>query len=169
MTFEVHRNRAAKKLELRAKWGKCLHLYHYYLDPCFGLMNARIETTINQSREFKVYRTSERNPGGDKKWLPMRKGIADLHRRAQVSQKANERYLDALAQLDSTVRLEELLAPVSRPTRRNGKTVRALRLWTAEDQALLEAINRPEFLLAGFRNRDLAQILYPGAQTNPLI
>ena len=31
----------------------------------------------------------------------MRKGVADLHRRAQVSQKTNEHYLDALAQLDT--------------------------------------------------------------------
>ena len=123
----------------------------------------RVETTINQTREFKVYRTAENDAGGNKKWLPLRKGVADLHRRAQLSQKTNERYLDALAQLDSTTRLETLFAPVSRPLRRNGRTVRALRVWTKDDQLLLEAINRPEFLPAGFRNRDLAQILYPNA------
>ncbi|MFQ5938087.1 MAG: hypothetical protein ACE5LB_16925 [Acidiferrobacterales bacterium] len=125
----------------------------------------RIETTINQPRDLKVYRTSENDPEGCKKWLPMRKGVADLYRRAQLSQKANERYLDALAHLDTTTRLEDLFAPVSRPCKRRGKRVRALRLWTLEDQALLEVINRPEFLLAGFRNRDIAQILYPGDQT----
>jgi hypothetical protein len=127
----------------------------------------RVETTINHSRDFKVYRTSERSPAGGKKWLPMRKGIADLHRRAQLSQKANERYLDALAGLDTTARLEKLLAPVSRPCRYRGKRVRPLRLWTAEDQALLEAINRPEHLLAGFRNADLARTLYPKAGNTP--
>jgi hypothetical protein len=37
-------------------------------------------------------------------------------------------------------------------------------LWTSSDQTLLEAINRPEFLLGGFRNRDLAGILYPDQQ-----
>ena len=127
----------------------------------------RIETTINKPGDLKVYRTSENDPQGDMKWRPMRKGVADLHRRAQVSHNTNERYLDALAQLDTTIRLEELLAPVSRPCKRNGKKVRPLRLWTEQDQALLEAINRPEFLLAGIRNRDLAQILYPGTQTTP--
>lgn len=127
----------------------------------------RVETTINQSREFKVYRTSENDLQGDKKWLPMRKGVADLHRRSQISQKANERYLDALAQLDTTTRLDDLFTPVSRRRTRRGRTVRALRLWSAEDQALLEAINRPEFLLAGFRNRDLADVLYPDVCTTP--
>ena len=121
----------------------------------------RIETTINNPRDLKVYRTSERDPGGDRKWLPMRKGVADLHRRAQLSHKTNERYLDALAQLDATTRIEDILASVSRPRTRRGRTVRALRPWTAEDQALLEAIQRPEFLLSGFRNRDLARLLYP--------
>jgi hypothetical protein len=124
----------------------------------------RVETTINQPREFKVYRRSERDPDGSQKWLPMRKGIADLHRRATLSDKANSRYLDALATLDSTTRLDQLLAPVSCPRKRKGKKIRALRLWTSADQALLEAISRPEFLLGGFRNRDLARILYPDQQ-----
>lgn len=121
----------------------------------------RAECTINRPRDLKTYRAAENNPEGKKKWLPMRKGIADLHRRAQVSQMANGRYLDALAALQTDMRLEELLAPVGRPATRNGKRVRALRLWTREDQALLEAINRPEFLLGGIHNRDLASILYP--------
>jgi hypothetical protein len=124
----------------------------------------RIETTINQPTEFRVYRRSERDPDGPQKWLQMRKGVADMHRRATVSDNANARYLDALARLDSTTQLGQLLAPVSRPRRRKGKTIRALRVWTSADQALLEAINRPEFLLGGFRNRDLARILYPDQQ-----
>lgn len=43
-SYEIHRNRATRKLELRPKWRKCSHLYHYYLDPYWGLMNARIQT-----------------------------------------------------------------------------------------------------------------------------
>lgn len=124
----------------------------------------RIETTINNPRDLKVYRTREGDERGQPKWMPMRKGVADLHRRAVLSQKTNERYLDALAQLDATTRLEEIFAPVSRPCRRNGRTVRAMRLWTAEDQALLQAIQRPEFLLAGFRNTHIACLLYPSEQ-----
>jgi len=127
----------------------------------------RIETTINQSREFKVYRRPENDPDSPKKWLPMRKGVADMYRRAKLSNRANERYLDALATLESSTRLEELLAPVSGPRKRKGKTIRALRLWTSGDQALLEAINRPEFLAGGFGNRDLSRILYPDQQTAP--
>jgi len=44
VTYEIHRNREIKKLELKRKLGKCLHLYHYFLDPYFGWMSARIQT-----------------------------------------------------------------------------------------------------------------------------
>jgi hypothetical protein len=121
----------------------------------------RIETTINNPQDLKVYRRPEGKPQSQPRWMRMRKGVADLHRRAGLSQKSNERYLDALAQLDTTVRLEEILAPVSVPCRSRGRTARALRPWTAQDQSLLQAIARPEFLLAGFRNTDVARLLYP--------
>jgi hypothetical protein len=124
----------------------------------------RVETTINNPQDLKVYRPLEGDPHGPLKWRKMRKGIADLHRRAQVSMRTNERYLDALAQLDSSLRLEEVFAPLCRRQKRQDKMVRALRPWTVEDQALLEAILRPEFLLAGLRNCDLAKLLYPDHQ-----
>ena len=41
----------------------------------------RVETTINHPRPMKVYRTSENDPEGQPHWLPLRKGVADLHRR----------------------------------------------------------------------------------------
>jgi len=41
---------------------------------------------------IRVYRPKEGGPEEDLAWRPMRRGIADLHRRAEVSQKANDRY-----------------------------------------------------------------------------
>jgi hypothetical protein len=127
----------------------------------------RVETTINHAEDLKVFRTTENHPEQPKQWRPMRKGVADLHRRSEISQQTNERYLDALAHLDSTTRLEDLLGPASKPCKRKGKRVRALHFWTAEDQALLEFINRPEYLLGGFRNRDVAGHLFPEKQKTP--
>ncbi len=54
----------------------------------------RIETTIIQPRDFKVYRGTETQPEVNK-WQRMRKGVADLPRRAAVSQASNERYAAA--------------------------------------------------------------------------
>ncbi|MEO6565573.1 MAG: hypothetical protein ABIO63_06020, partial [Casimicrobiaceae bacterium] len=47
--------------------------------------NLRIETTVNEPRDFKVYRTKENDPEGEMDWRVMRRGVADLHRRAEVS------------------------------------------------------------------------------------
>jgi hypothetical protein len=43
-SFEIHRNRVAKRLEVKPRMRKCLHHYHYWMHPTFGLMHARIQT-----------------------------------------------------------------------------------------------------------------------------
>ncbi|HSA60738.1 MAG TPA: hypothetical protein VLE03_00740 [Nitrospiraceae bacterium] len=117
------------------------------------------ETTINTVKDFRVYRPKEGGPEEDLQWRPMRRGIADLHRRAEVSQKTNERLLDALARLDDSRRVEELTASIQRPTTWGGRRVRALRP-LGDDKDLLAAVNHGEFLINGLRNRDLQQLLY---------
>lgn len=86
--------------------------------------------------------------------------MADVRRRAQVSQAANERYLDALAATDSSTPLGELIRDISKPAAYRHKRVRALRPWADPDLALLRAINRGEFSVNGFRNRDLRSLLF---------
>lgn len=121
----------------------------------------RLETTINNAQEFKVLRSKEGDPEGEKQWRPMRKGIADLHRRAQVSQAANERYAEALASVEETIPVGRLAERLCQPVKCNGKRVRALNPYSPEDARLLEAISRGEFAINGFRNRDLRRIILP--------
>lgn len=130
--------------------------------------NLRVETTINRPQDFKVYRTREGQEDEPKQWLPMRQGVADLYRRAQVSQASNRRYLRALAKVDHpTTTLAELVDGVCHPTTWNGRRVRAFQPWSPTDLALLQAINRGEYLLNGFRNRDLRAHLYPTPSDSP--
>ncbi len=44
LSYEIVRNRDARRLELRPRRRKCLHLYHYQLHPRLGFMHARIQT-----------------------------------------------------------------------------------------------------------------------------
>lgn len=62
----------------------------------------RVEMTMNNEKVFRVYRPKEGEPEGKKSWKRMRRGLADLHRRAEVSQKITERYLNALASVDDS-------------------------------------------------------------------
>jgi hypothetical protein len=120
----------------------------------------RAETTINEPRGFKVYRTAEGDDAGQPTWRAMRKGVADMTRRAEVSQAVNERYLDALASCEDTAPLGELTAAVCRPVTWNGRRARALHPWSPDDLELLRAIGRGEFLVNGFRNADLSRVLH---------
>jgi hypothetical protein len=123
----------------------------------------RVETTINHTRAMKVYRASEDDPTGPKSWQKLRKGVADLHRRAQISQSCNARYLDALAAVDAEATLAETAAGVCRRTQWKGRSVRALNPLADEDAALLSAVGRGEFTLQGFRNADLRPLLFGDA------
>ena len=122
----------------------------------------RVETTIANPAPFKVLRPiDDDKPNAKLAWKPLRKGVADLHRRAQVSQRANDNYLTALSAVDDSTPLSEIFDEVSHPVTGNGNRARALRIGDSADIALLEAISRGEFSTAGFRNRDLQQLLHP--------
>jgi len=122
----------------------------------------RVETTINHAQEFKVYRTSEREPGGPRSWRELRRGVADIGRRAQVSRACNKRYLQALASTTGGGNpLAKLIAKACSPLTHEGKRYRALRPWSPEDGILLQTIADGRFVLNGFRNRDLREALSP--------
>lgn len=121
----------------------------------------RIETTLANVRDFKVLRPRHDQPNAKLKWQPLRKGVADLHRRAEVSGAANGRYLDALSVVDDSTTLATILDAVARPTTYRDKRVRALRTGDPDDVALLSAVAHGEFTTAGFRNRDIRRLLHP--------
>jgi hypothetical protein len=61
----------------------------------------QVETTLNQPEAFKVYRSQSQaqapTQSKSRHWQRLRRSIADLPRRAEVSRAANYRYLQAIA------------------------------------------------------------------------
>ena len=134
----------------------------------------RIETTIGNPKDFCVLRPRREDERGERHddaagaqlvWRNMRKSVADLHRRAELSQRSNERYLDALSVVDDTTPCSRIFDSFARPVVDAGRRFRALRLGDPGELALLEAISRGEFVTTGFRNRDLRRLLYAQPQT----
>lgn len=125
----------------------------------------RVETTINECEDFQTFRRPEGRPDQPKKWRALRRGLADLPRRAEISPAANARSLLALAAVDEQKPLRELCGRLCQPVRRQGRRHRAINPWSAQDGALLAAINRGAFALGGLRNRDLRARLYGEATT----
>ena len=127
----------------------------------------RIETTINDPHDFKVFRPLEGNPGGQKAWRPLTRGIANMSRLAKIAQSSNDRYLNELAALNTDVAISALVDRVCQAVDWEGRRVRALRPWAEEDQMLLKAISHGEFSVNGLRNRDLLALLFPQAAALP--
>jgi hypothetical protein len=121
----------------------------------------RIETTVNSTREFKVFRQPEDDKARPASWLPMRKGVSDLHRRCEVSQQCNERYADALAVAQVQEKLKELAVDTCNKVVKAGKRYRGLNPWQDEDYRLLAFLAKGENAINGFRNHDLRKWLYP--------
>ena len=128
----------------------------------------RIESTMNNPADFKTRRKAQDKPDSPSKLRPLRKGIADIRPRARISQNANNRYADALAPATDDTKVHDVIDPVTKPAHLAGRRVRALRPWAAPDLPLLRAISRGEFLLNGFRNRDILPLVFPDAPADPV-
>jgi hypothetical protein len=125
----------------------------------FGIV-LRLESLLRDLRHFKVYRTRENDPKGPVEYLRMRQGVVDIAGRAEASQQINARYADSLATVEEKTSLAELTKDLGKPTAWQGRPVRALNPLADEDVRLLEAVSRGDFLISGFRNRDLRAILF---------
>jgi hypothetical protein len=145
--------------------GNSVKCYDKAYTPWGNVLRAA-ETTINNVSVFRAYRPKQGGSEQDLQWRPMRKGIADLYRRTEISQKTNERLIQALVSVDDSRSLEELLAPLHQPVIWKGRRVRALRP-LGQDRELLAGINDGALLINGFRNRDLQKRLYTTPAGSP--
>jgi hypothetical protein len=125
----------------------------------FGCV-LRIETVINNPREFKVRRRRQRQGRSQMVWCPMNKGVANFYHYHAVARAANERYLNALAVVDRPQAPVKVLERLSKPARLAGRRRRGLNLLRAEELKLFQAVLRGEHHINGFRNRDVQALLF---------
>ena len=127
--------------------------------------NLRLEATHNNVREFKTLRTLESEPEGTQPRMQrMRKGVMDIQARAEMGQQVNERHAASLATVAELEPLGKLLEKVCEPVAWHGRRCRGLNPLAAKDVALLEAVSRGDFLIHGFRNRDVRALLHGTAK-----
>jgi len=121
----------------------------------------RVETVINDPKDFMVRRTSIRNGKPLMAWRPMAKGVANLYKYAEVASAANQRYLNALAVIDDPSGACQLICQCSKPIRRGTRSFRGFNPAAEQDIRLFSAVMRGEHTIRGFRNRDIRQALFP--------
>ena len=128
----------------------------------------RIETTINRPQRFRVRRKVTRKGQVTTEWVQLRKGIADMKARVELSRNANERYLEALAEVQVPSPTHKILDPVQRRKVKRGRSYRALRPMSKEESLLFQILLRGEFTLTGFRNVDVRRALYATDEHDPV-
>jgi hypothetical protein len=124
----------------------------------------RVEMTINQPKDFTVVRPPTQDPAATPKRRKLRRTIADLHLRAQISHGATQRYLEALGAVHGSEALGAALAHLCRRVRWHKQSFRALNPLAEADAALLAFINDARFVIAGLGNADLRRALYGDGQ-----
>ena len=121
----------------------------------------RIKTTINNPAEFKILTSSENAEGKIVcRWCPMRKGVSNFWRYAEVGHGANSRLINALTNAPLQGEATDILDRLCRSQSKAGQHVAAFNPVTPENCALFEALLSGEFALNGFRNRDLQEKIY---------
>ena len=168
----VHELPISSDLKVRHNGVRVKHRYGpnsmKFYDKAYDDLGAvlRFEFTMIEPRLFQMFRPKGDDPDAEAKYLPLRRGVVDMQRRAEASQKVVDRYCNAIAAVDDSTTLEELTAALERRVRFHGKSCRALHPFEPQDHALLKAINRGEFAIHGLRNRDLQALLYPSPASN---
>ena len=120
----------------------------------------RVETVINQPREFKVRRCRLRKGRRQMVWCPMNKGIVNFYQYHAVAVAANTRYLVALCPVaDPKVAYQQTQRLVE-SRRVNGRSYAGFNPARKEDIRFFAAVLHGEHLLAGFRNADVRRLLY---------
>ena len=127
----------------------------------------RFEFTMNNPGRYRIYRTAEGDTKGEKKLRHMRKGIADIVPRTQISSARINSLTEQVATLKNETTVGDILAKVSKRLKVKGKSHRALDV-TGKDLALLQAIADPRFFVDAITNKHLQSALGASSWANGL-
>ncbi len=127
----------------------------------------RVETVINQPREFKVRRARKRHGKRRRVWCPMNKGIANLYQYHAVAQAANRRYLEALSAVADPTPSYQQVETLARPRKVGERSYAGFNPGRREDVRGFQAVMRGEHQLRGFRNAEIRHLLYGDSPCMP--
>jgi hypothetical protein len=120
----------------------------------------RIETVINNPREFRVRRLRTREGRREMVWCPMNKAVVNLYRYREVALAANGRYLEALAVVHNPAPAYQQVETLTQPAVVDGRSYAGFNPASTADVRLFQAVLDGNHLVRGFRNGDIREVLY---------
>jgi hypothetical protein len=116
----------------------------------------RLETTTNDVSFFRHHRKVEHDDGSTTRELaPLKKSIYSLIDLREILAGCNRRYLEFLSALEDTASGERDLAQLTEAQHEGERTIKGLNFFARTEQALLRALQRPEFNIHGMRRADI--------------
>jgi hypothetical protein len=120
----------------------------------------RIETTTNDVSFFKHHRKVEHRNGSITRQVALlKKSIYSLIDLREILLGCNQRYLEFLSSLHDHSSGQRALERVTHPVPDGDRSFKGLNFFDSDDQALLRAVQRPEFNIHGLARSDLAGLL----------
>lgn len=120
----------------------------------------RVETTINDPHEFKIYREVNRKNEPVMAWVPMGKSVANIYRYAQVSKSSNVRYLDALSSVEDTSEVVTELEAICNHVDKGSVRHTGFNPVSEESCKIFLAVLNGGNNINGFTNKDIRNALY---------
>lgn len=125
----------------------------------------RIETTINDPHEFKVWKFKYDENTGEAiadsgHWIPMGKSISNLYRYAEVSRSTNTRYINALPIPVDTVTPVKEIERISQSIEVNNRNISGFNILSKDITSLFEIISSGDFIVNGITNKSLRSRLF---------
>lgn len=121
----------------------------------FGLV-LRIETTVNDVSQFRIYREVDHRDGNrDKAIAVMKKNIYSLFPLVRLLAASNYRYLEFISAFPDPSDGIKKLNTISKTVESDERSYKGFNFFNQDDQKLLTVIARGEFNITGFRNRSL--------------
>lgn len=128
----------------------------------------RIEMTINDPKEFKVFKEVHHRDGTTSKcWVPMGKSISNLYRYAEISKAANKRFLDSMCNVIPVQSIEKEINAVCKKKTVRKRTYTGYNVWAPETFELFEAICDGKYLIRGFTNQQIRSSICKGNPDTP--
>jgi hypothetical protein len=121
----------------------------------FGIM-LRIETTVNDVSQFKIFReVTQRTGARIKKHAAMKKNIYSLFPLSKLLEACNNRYLEFISTLEDPSQGIKNLNHVAKTMQENNRSYSGFNFYDQDDQKLLEVLARGEFNINGLYNKYL--------------
>lgn len=121
-----------------------------------GKTILRIETTVNDIKEFRVFREVNTRSGNTvKRYANMKKNIYSFYQLGKLCLLSNSRYLDYIASFTDNSNGKDNLDKLSDKKYVNNRSYKGLNFFDKLDSDILKTLMSGEFNINGFRNKSL--------------